>query len=497
MFDNSYNPDVLSCLANLSSDEVFTPPEIVNKILDELPSELFEDKAARFLDPAVKSGVFLREIAKRLLVGLEKHIPDLDERINHIFQYQLFGIATTELTSLVSRRTVYCSKFANGKYSIVSSFDNEQGNIVHNIGEHTWKNGKCVFCNASQENYDRNEGSEGYAYEFIHYTKPESIFNMKFDVIIGNPPYQMSDGGFGKSAKPIYHKFVEQAKKLNPRYLVMIIPSRWFAGGKGLDEFRDSMLKDKRIKKIVDYPDARDCFPGVDIAGGVCYFLWEKNYEGPAEIVNIWRDTKQSSIRPLDEFSTFVRFGSAAEIIKKVKSHKERTLNHQVSSRKPFGLPTNIKPQSDGELNLIWNGGEGPFPRNLVEVGEDLIDKWKVLTSKVSYDHAGQPNKDGMRRVLSKVFIAPPNSVCTETYIVAGSFLENEHAENLERFLKLKFPRFLVAQKSFSQDITKDRFAFVPILDWSKSYTDEELYKKYGLKDEEVEFIETTIMEME
>ena len=493
----AYNPDVLSCLANLSSDEVFTPPEIVNQILDELPAELFCKKDTTFLDPCAKSGVFLREIAKRLINGLNEEIPDLETRIEHIFKHQIFGIATTELTSLIARRTTYCSKNADSELSIVKSFESATGNIIYNQTQHSWQNGKCSFCNSSQTSYDREEIAENYAYEFIHTKKPSEIFGMKFDVVIGNPPYQMSDGGFGKSAKPIYQKFVEQAKQLQPRYLVMIIPSRWFAGGKGLDDFRETMLKDKRIKKIVDFPDARDCFPGVDIAGGVCYFLWDKSHNDKAQVVNIWRGNEQTSVRHLDEFRTFVRFGLAADIIHKVNKKNETKMNNLVSSRKPFGLPTNVTPQSTGDLNLISNNGEGAISSHLITTGHEMIDKWKVLTSKVSYDHAGQPNKNGQRRVLSKVIIAPPNTVCTETYLVVAALSSEQECRNLVEYLKLKFSRFLIAQMSFSQDITKDRFSFVPELNWEQKYSDETLYEKYKLTVDEVNFINSSIMEME
>lgn len=409
MFKTNYNPDVLTCLANLSNDEVFTPPNLVNHILDMLPAELWSNSKATFLDPVTKSGVFLREIAKRLMNGLESEIPDKQERINHIFSKQLFGIAITELTSLLSRRSVYCSKIANGPYSICETFTSEQGNIRYERMEHTWHGGKCSFCGASQEVYDRNEELETYAYNFIHTENPVEIFNMKFDVIVGNPPYQLSDGGHGRSAKPLYHKFIQQAKILNPKYLTMIIPDRWFAGGKGLNEFRDEMLNDKRFRKIVDYTSASDAFPGADVPGGVCYFLWDNSYDGKTEIEIRNGNQIDISNRYLNEFDTFIRFSVAAEVIKKVKNHTSSFMNEQVSSRKPFGLATNERPKSKGDLNLKYYGGYGAYPSDLISTGKELIPLWKVITSKTSYDHAGQPDKEGKRRVFSTLEILKPN----------------------------------------------------------------------------------------
>ena len=498
MFNSSnYNPDVLSCIANLSSDEVFTPPQLVNRILDLLPADLWSNRKATFLDPGCKSGVFLREIAKRLDNGLEKHIPDRQKRMNHIFKNQLFGLAITELTSLLSRRSVYCSKTANGKYSVCEDFDNPEGNIRFGRVEHAWDNGRCQHCGANKENYERGGELESHAYAFIHTNKPEEIFNMKFDVIIGNPPYQLSDGGFGRSASPIYQNFVQQAKKLNPRFLTMIIPSRWFAGGKGLNDFRAEMLADDRIRKIVDYEDASEVFPGVDIAGGICYFLWNRDSRGPCEVTNVHNEERVVSVRPLSEFQTFIRHGQAVPIIRKVLAKGEQSMSEQVTSRKPFGLPTNARPMKRGELILRWNNGDGPYARKEIAVGVEIIDKWKVITSKVSYDHAGQPDKNGMRKVLSIVDILPPGTICTETYIVAGAFNTRAEAERLAQYLRTRFVRFLVAQLSFSQDITKERFFFVPVLSMNTQWTDERLYKRYDLTKDEIAFIESKIRPME
>jgi len=497
MIQTNYNPDVLSCLANLSNDEVFTPPSLVNDILDLLPPELWSNPNAKFLDPVSKSGVFLREMAKRLMKGLETQIPDKQERINHIFSQQLYGIAITDLTSLLSRRSVYCSKTANGKYSICETFDDEQGNIRYKRMKHTWQSGKCAYCGASQEVYDREEALETYAYNFIHTDKPEKIFNMKFDVIVGNPPYQLSDGGHGRSAKPLYHKFIQQAKKLNPKYLTMIIPDRWFAGGKGLNEFRDEMLNDKRFRKIVDYTSASDAFPGADVPGGVCYFLWDNNYNGETEIEVRNGNQIDISKRYLNEFDTFIRYSTAADVIKKVRIHSKSFMSEQVSSRKPFGLATNERPKTKGDLMLKYYGGYGSYPSNLITVGNDLIPLWKVITSKTSYDHAGQPDKEGKRRVFSTLEILKPNEICTETYIIVGSFKSEKGCINLLSYLKTKFTRFLVSQLSFSQDITKDRFAFVPIEDFSEPWTDEKLYRKYSLTDDEIAFIESMIRPMD
>lgn len=494
---SNYNPDVLSCLANLSSDEVFTPPNLANEILDLLPKKLWSDKNAKFLDPFCKSGVFLREIAKRLMDGLEKKIPNRQKRINHIFKNQLFGIGITELTSLMSRRSLYCSKAANGKYSVCDIFRDKQGNIRFKRIKHQWKSGKCKFCGARQEFYDRSEELETHAYQFIHTNKPEEIFKMKFDVIVGNPPYQLDDGGFGRSASPIYHKFVQQAKKLNPRFLTMIIPSRWFAGGKGLDDFRKEMLNDKRIRKIIDFEDSNECFPGVDVAGGICYFLWERDSPGPCEVINMNNGAKTASIRALNEFPTFIRHSQALPIIRKILAKQERRMHEQVSSYKPFGLRTFAKPQKKGDIILYWKKGEGPYSRKKITVGTEMIDKWKVISSRSGHEHAGNPGTDGKRRVLSKIEVLPPGTICTETYLVIGVYKKGAEARNLVAYMRTRFFRFLVSLFMYSHSITKETYAFVPILDMNIHWTDKKLYKRYGLTKDEIAFIESKIRPME
>lgn len=497
MININYNPDVLSCLANLSNDEVFTPPKLVNEILDALPSELFQSKKTTFLDPVTKSGVFLREIAKRLNDGLKDQIPDQQERINHILSKQLYGIAITELTSLLARRSTYCTKKANGKYSVCTNFKDEKGNIEYERMQHTWQNGKCCYCGASQEVYSRTSDLETYAYQFIHTDKPQNIFNLKFDVIIGNPPYQLSDGGHGRSAKPIYHHFIEQAKKMNPRFLTMIIPARWYAGGKGLDEFRNEMLNDDRIRMLVDFENSNEVFPGVDIAGGICYFLWERDNKGPCEIINQYDGKRVSSTRELNEFNIFIRHSKAVPVIRKVHEieNPKYFLNKVVSPRKPFDLPTNYKPHKKGIPCHFTQRIGLQFAKNGDYKDRFKIkDKWKLLIPRAPI--AGQTDfskpvgfyYDGNTR------IAKPGEICTESWLVACAFSTKEEVLSFKSYLFTKIVRFLLLQTVVSQDIPRDKFEFIPYLDkYNQEFTDETLKKRWNITDEEWKFIDAKI----
>lgn len=502
MFTNLYKPDVLSCLADLSNDEVFTPPDVANKVLDMLPQELFRDPNTKFLDPACKSGVFLREIAKRLIAGLADKIPNLQERCDWIFHNQLYGIAITELTSLLSRRSLYCSKYPNSPFSI-SKFDNIEGNIKYHKIKHTWdkkdKNGKCIFCGIGYNNIlndVKREGMESHAYEFIHTLHPEEIFKMKFDVICGNPPYMMSDGGNGVSASPIYQHFINQAKKLNPRYITMIVPSRWFSGGKGLDSFRAEMLNDRRLVKIVDYINAKDCFPQNSISGGVNYFLWDRDHQRDCEFTSVMGDKTNTLVRKLNEFPVFVRYNDAIEMIHSIMDKPFTPISNLVSSRNPFGLPTSARGDEkyeDKKIKLISSKGIGYINRSEVLTNTDLIDKYKIMVSRISYEHAGEPDKDGMFKVLSRIEILNPGEVCTDSYIIVGKFDTYDEANNCANYLKSKFARFLICQTLSSINLSKDKFGLIPLQDFHKPVDIDQIYKKYNFTTENIDFINSLI----
>ena len=494
----NYNPDILSCIASLSSDEVFTSPKLVNQILDSLPLYIWNDPELTFLDPFCKSGVFLREITKRLLEGLENHIPDMEKRINHILTKQVFGIGITELTTLISRRSLYLSKNANTSLSICK-FDDEAGNLKYIKKDHNWNtNGKCKFCNVKKEIYNRNSELEKYAYSFIHVDDPSKLFNMKFDVIIGNPPYQLKDGGNKSSATPIYNLFVDQAKKLNPKYLIMIIPSRWFAGGRGLDEFRKNMLTDKHLSQIHDYKDASHCFPGRRVAGGVCYFLWEKNYN--QNLVKVFEHEKdkvvyEKSRKTNEDFTDiFIRDSIVHGIVEKIQKMKEESLAKIVFTQKPFGLRTNfIDFDNDGDIKVYTKQIKEGFSfvsKNKVTKNADLIDKWKVVTSRST----SVPEEDnGQVLRLSQTFIAEPGSIVTESYIMIGCFDDEKDANNLLSYLKTKFFRVLCQMNIVSPDVSPRVFNLVPMQKFDISWNDQKLYEKYDLNQEEINHIEKLI----
>ena len=510
----SRNPDVLTCIANLSNDEVFTPPEFANRMLDTLAeawaannsgANLWADKNVRFLDPCTKSGVFLREITSRLTKGLEKEIPDLENRVNYILTKQVFGIGITKITSLLARRSVYCSKHANGKHSIAKSFDSDDGNIWFKRTKHSWKAGSCRYCGAPQGIFDRKEGLENHAYALIHTDNVKAqlaeIFggNMQFDVIIGNPPYQMTGGAGGSSDSSIYHLFVEQALKLDPRFLSMVIPSRWMAGGRGMDEFRKAMLGDRHMRELVDYPAASDVFPGVEIKAGVCYFLWDATHKGECKVTTIRGNEVLGPIRRnLGEYDVFVRDARAVSILHKVLERNETSINTILTRDTPFGLPSNFedfrKNERSGDVPLYYirtmNRGIGYIVRNSVTKNVHLIDTWKVFVPKAFNGGDGLPHQ-----ILGKPLIAPSPSVCTQSFLFfhVGS---RKAAMSLQSYYTTRFFRFLVSQRKITQDALTSTYSWVPMQTWDRTWTDETLYAKYGITKKEQVYIESQVRAM-
>jgi site-specific DNA-methyltransferase (adenine-specific) len=513
------NPDVLTCIANLSNDEVFTPPEFANRMMDTLAeawaadhngANLWADNTVKFLDPFTKSGVFPREITSRLTKGLAAEIPDLEERVDHILTRQVFGIGITHLTSLLARRSVYCSKYAQGKHSIAKGFDGDDGNIWFKRLEHTWAGTKCAYCGAPRTIFDRQEDLETHAYAFIHTgdikTRIAELFggDMQFDVIIGNPPYQMTGGAGGSSDSSIYHLFVEQAMRLEPRYLSMVIPSRWMAGGRGMDEFRKTMLTDRHISHLVDYPNSAQVFPGVDLKSGVCYFLWDREHDGDSAVTLIRNhDVVGPTSRKLDEYDVFIRDERAAVILKKVLKQKESSFEDLLTGDTPFGLATNFTAFRAGEAGkgevkvyASSNAGRrsGAMKRSLIAKNTHLIDTWKVLAPKAGPGNSGGQVLPDM--VLGKPSVAEPNSVCTQTWIVAGPLKSKKQAEIVARYLQTSFIRFLVSLRKISQDAMKGVYRWVPQQNWNQDWTDEALYKKYGITKDEIAFINSMIRPM-
>lgn len=527
-YDYVENFDILETITNVGNDEVFTPRKTADMMLDSLPEEVWHNPNYKWLNPATKNGIFEREIAIRLDKGLENVIPDVEQRRKHILQNMIYSIGQTKFTSNVARRTVYyCSQanrqcdglkapdghFVNG-YAIGNGtwFSDSEGNIKTPISVHTFEGNKCRFCGISKHSmYVDPTQREQYAYEFVHIhhlnllRKLQDRFfggnrKMKFDIIVGNPPYQLKTTSNSSQSVPIYQKFVEQALCLDPKYICMIIPSRWFAGGMGLDDFRATMLKNKHIKKLVDWTNAKDCFPTLSIGGGVCYFLYDKTFEGPTEIINIHNGIEKTLTRNLNEFGdVFVRYNEAIEILRKIRQKKENTFEDCVTSLAPFGIDSKErghKEKKDHDLLLHSSEGISYIEKSKVTTGSNYIDKYKIMISKVTSEHAGEPDKNGQYKVLSTTKIINPGEVCTFSYFLAGVSESKNETENILSYMKTKFFRFLLLLSVSSINLSKDKFRFVPKQDFSKSWNDKKLYEKYELNQEDILYIEGIIKEM-
>lgn len=502
-------PDVLATLAQLPNDEVYTPPRVANLMLDCLPAEVWSNPTYRWLDPATKSGVFLREAAKRLMVGLTSWEPDPTLRRHHILKNMLFGSSITALTAELSRRSLYQTKDATGKSvvdksisSLIVPMASEDGNIVFVPTEHTMVSGKCSICRAPESLV--RDRRENFAYSFIHNTFPSEEFqSMKFDVIVGNPPYQIgmedSKGNRTANITPLYNMFVERAMAMEPRYVLMITPSRWFAGGKGLNEYRDRMLNDRRIREIVDIPDAAEVFTGVEIKGGVSYFLWDSNYSGDCNFRTFSQGgfTSQAKRDLRDGSGVVMRDNFAATIVKKIASDSfsKGSLAEMVSARDPFGqsIKSNYSGAKmepfNGSVPLVFVNRIGYVIPSQLERNHHLVDRYKVLLPKA---YNGGEHQIG-HAIYGEPIALAPGSACTQTYLIAGDFDTAVETVNYAQFLTTKFCRFLVAQRKISQNMTSSVFAFVPKLDFKKSWSDPELYALFSLNTEEIAYIERAV----
>jgi site-specific DNA-methyltransferase (adenine-specific) len=501
--------DVLETLAQLPNDEVFTAPSIAREMLNLLPEEVWSNPDLRWLDPGTKSGVFLREVCNRLMVGLRTWEPDNLKRREYILRNMLFGAAITSLTGELARRTVYQSADATGQKlrdnsvsPVFVRMSSPEGNIRFIETTHRIKNGKCDLCRAPA-NLVR-DSRENFAYSFIHNTYPTiEMTKMKFDVIIGNPPYQIgmedSEGNRTKNITPLYNLFVDKAIELNPKYVLMITPSRWFSGGKGLNEYRDRMLNDRRIRSIHDYSNAKEVFPGVEIKGGVSFFLWDRDYDGDCSFVQMSEGAAISeTTRDLRTGNgVVIRDNFAAEIVDKIltTTPADKTLADIVSPRDPFGasIRTNFKGAEPepfkGSIPLVFVSQIGYINPSILERNHHWVEQYKVLIPKASDGRGGNENLS----ILGEPIALAPGSACTQSYLVAGTFEKASETVNYAKYLTTKFVRFLVLQRKVSQDLTQSRFAFVPLLGMHKEWTDTELYKLHNLNDEEIAYIDKVI----
>ncbi|MCY4000347.1 MAG: Eco57I restriction-modification methylase domain-containing protein [Bacteroidetes bacterium] len=499
-----HTPDILDCLANLSSDEVFTPPAFANSMLDHLPDRVWKDPSLKWLDPCSKTGVFLREVARRLMIGLASAIPDYHERREHIYRNMLYGIAVSELTSLISRRTLYeCKDASLSKYSIVT-FDGHEGNIRFPEVNLEGKNMKGSNRRLAEAKAKITEGREAHLHPFL-YMDLHEIFgeDMQFNVIMGNPPYQMQDSGYGKSAIPIYNRFVDKAKEYEPDLLTFVIPARWYSGGKGLDSFRETMLSDSRISVLVDYPHSEKVFPHVIIAGGVCFFLRDQLHHGDSLVIPDG-DHSKATRRKLNDHAVFVRDSLDLEILNKVQNKVLEfgwsSMSSIVRPRNFFGiqahkLPSSISDESEvlEDILLVTKKSDKYIHRSEINKNSDTIDYWKVIASRTNSGIGGRPDKQGQRVVITKPRVIPPESACTETYLVIDLFSSHEPAGRLLDYVKTRFFRFLLSLCTPTQDTTRKCFEFVPSLPLDRNWNDKILYDFFDLTDQEIAHIESKI----
>ena len=468
-FDETLVEDIFDYIPPQKTNQIFTPRRVVKMMVDMIERtnpEVFTDYSSKFIDLYAKSGLYVTEIVKRLNEGLEKQIPGREERIKWILENQVYALAPSNIIYNIVKNFVYPETVGVSAKNLVEL------DLTEYIDDPNWK-----------ERIKEAFGGE----------------DVKFDVIIGNPPYQLEDEGHGRSASPMFDGFVEQAMNMNPRYLSMIVPARWYSGGKGLNSFRRMMLSDDRVREIHDFPDYRDVFPlSIQLKGGVCYFLWDRDNRGDCKVTSNHGGRVVSVLeRPLLDFGldTFIRYNEAISIVSKVQVFNEESIMDLVSPRKPFGLPTNysgLTRPTEATIKVYQHGGIGYIDRSEIEQNTDVIDKYKVFIPPLGSGSDGFPHP-----ILGRPFLGEPGSICTETYLFLGRFDNALEPRNLISYISTRFFRFLVLLNKPTQHATRKVYQLVPKQDFSKPWTDEELYEKYGLIDEEIAFIESMIRPME
>ena len=470
---------------NESFDDTIEDPVFVNR--GTVTADTLANPDAKILEINSKTGLYPLYVAYSLFRAKMDKI-DADKRNDKtaeevwkdVVQNNVFVLCKTEMAKMITQRTLM--GYRKDKIN-AHAFDD----IIMQLKE-------------KQEQFKKKVTRGSF------WNKENGT--MKFDAVVGNPPYQIMDGGNKASAIPVYNIFVDMAKKVKPQYLSMIIPAKWFNGGRGLDLFREHMLNDSSMQILVDFADSQVCFPGVDIAGGICYFLWNKTHSGKCIVKSYNNGLFDEDIRSLNEYKTFIRTPRAIPIINKIQSMPSiKYFDICVSAQRPFGLRTYVKPQGFGDLVLRYNGGKGLYQNNSTIINQDWIPKWKVIMSYLTYDHAGRADKDGKKRIFSTMEILRPNEICTETYLVIYTSENEVEIQHVLSYMKTKFVRFMVSLVTATQHISKASFRFVPLqdftensdIDWSKSVAeiDQQLYKKYDLSDEEITFIESMIKPME
>ena len=526
--------DILETLSSLNNHEVFTPPTVARQMLDLLPSEVWKNPYLKFLDPCAKTGVFLREIMVRLNDNLPRknefgedyycdgnNLNNPMERLYHIRRNMLYAIATSNLTAQITRRVLYGVTVANSDKDKACGFKGlndtynykmwndygklrqRDGNVFygHNNPQHDFDlKGKCKICRMSREASE--EDTESYAYPFIHGKVSTNIQkirsgDMRFDVIIGNPPYQISDGGGnGSSAIPLYHKFIELALSIKPMYISMITPSRWVNGGKGLDKFRKTMFSNKHLVSLQHYTKSRDLFPSVDIEGGVSFFLIDRS-KNTNLLETLTIDGNNEDIFNIDKTSPFIimnRIG--VSVFEKVSVIESSFLSTCVLARNPFGISSNSKHITDNDnSNTLIEVATKRFKikyinKKYIIKHQELIGKYNVVLSKLN----GAANNNG--RVIGNPEILGNGQCCTDTYLVLKSYDNLDLCLKFVSFVKTKFFRFMVSLKKTTNISSRKSFCYTPDICLSEEWTDEKLYAKYNLTQEEINYIESTIKEM-